>query len=249
MTSLYVAAAVGAVAAGFVQGLSGFGFSLVAMSIWAWTIEPRLAAVLAVFGGLTGQVIAAVSVRRGFNFRLLLPFLAGGLAGIPIGVAVLPLLDVHVFKMVLGVLLAVWCPIMLFSRHLPALRAGGSAANGVVGLIGGAMGGIGGFSGVIPTLWCTLRRYDKDVQRSVIQNFNLAVLAATMGAYLLSGTVTADMAPLFAIVAPAMLIPTVLGGRLYLGISEAAFRRIILTLLALSGVAMLASSLPALLFN
>ncbi|HSH90472.1 MAG TPA: sulfite exporter TauE/SafE family protein, partial [Ramlibacter sp.] len=44
----------GALIAGFVQGLSGFGFSLTAMALWAWTLDPRLAAVLAVFGSLTG---------------------------------------------------------------------------------------------------------------------------------------------------------------------------------------------------
>ena len=34
---------VGAIVAGFVQGLSGFAFALVAMSIWAWTLDPKLA--------------------------------------------------------------------------------------------------------------------------------------------------------------------------------------------------------------
>ena len=74
--------ALGAIVAGFVQGLSGFAFSLVAISFWAWTVEPKLAAALAVFGGLSGQIIAALSVRRGFDLRLLLPFLIGGIAGI-----------------------------------------------------------------------------------------------------------------------------------------------------------------------
>jgi hypothetical protein len=59
----------GAVVAGFVQGLSGFAFGLVAMSFWVWTIEPRLAAVLVVFGALTGQIIGVVSVRRGFALQ------------------------------------------------------------------------------------------------------------------------------------------------------------------------------------
>ncbi|ARP94449.1 sulfite exporter TauE/SafE family protein [Bordetella genomosp. 13] len=244
MDSVYVAVVAGAVLAGFVQGLSGFGFSLVSMSLWAWTVDPQLAAVLAVFGGLTGQVIAAVSMRRGFDARLLWPFLAGGLVGIPAGVAILPMLEVHVFKAALGVLLAVWCPVMLLSRHLPAIRAGGAAANGVVGLIGGVMGGLGGFTGVIPTLWCTLRRFDKDVQRNIIQNFNLATLAFTMLGYVVSGAVTREMLPMFAVVAPAMLVPTLIGARLYLGISDAAFRRIVLTMLTLSGVALLASSIP-----
>ena len=77
MESLYIVAALGAVVAGFVQGLSGFAFGMVAMSFWAWTIKPQLAAAMAVFGALTGQIIAAVSVRRGFDFRLVFPFLLG----------------------------------------------------------------------------------------------------------------------------------------------------------------------------
>ena len=49
------------------------------MSIWAWALEPKLAAVLSVFGALTGQIISAVSVRRGFRWPVLLPYVLGGL--------------------------------------------------------------------------------------------------------------------------------------------------------------------------
>ena len=56
MDSVLLIVALGAVAAGFVQGLSGFGFGMVAMSFWAWALEPRLAALLAVCGALTGQL-------------------------------------------------------------------------------------------------------------------------------------------------------------------------------------------------
>ena len=87
--SVLLIVALGAVAAGFVQGLSGFGFGMVAMSFWAWGLEPRLAASLTVFGSLAGQLIAVFSVRRGFSWPLLWPFVLGGLAGIPLGVWVL----------------------------------------------------------------------------------------------------------------------------------------------------------------
>jgi uncharacterized protein len=241
------AVAAGAIVAGFVQGLSGFAFSLVAMSFWAWTVEPKLAAALAVFGGLSGQILAAFSVRRGFHLPVLLPYIAGGLLGIPIGIALLPRLDVDWFKAILGGLLIVWCPFMLFARRLPRLAAGGRLADAAAGLIGGVCGGIGGFSGAIPTLWCTLRGMEKDEQRSVIQNFNLATLSFTMAAYVATGTVTRDMLPMLAVVLPSLLIPALLGTRLYIGISEATFRAIVLTLLTASGVALLAAALPALL--
>jgi uncharacterized membrane protein YfcA len=80
----------GAAVAGFVQGVSGFAFSLVSLSFWAWVLEPRLAAPMAVFGSLAGQLVTLPWVWRGFDLGRLLPMLVAGLAGVPVGVALLP---------------------------------------------------------------------------------------------------------------------------------------------------------------
>ncbi|WP_459062703.1 sulfite exporter TauE/SafE family protein [Stenotrophomonas sp. PSU-St15] len=247
MDSVYLLVALGAIVAGFVQGLSGFAFGMVAMSFWAWGLEPRLAATLSVFGALVGQLVAVFTVRRGFNLRLLLPFVFGGLAGIPLGVMVLPQLDMDWFKALLGGFLALWCPVMLMARSLPPITTGGRIGDTVAGMAGGVLSGIGGFAGPVPTLWSTLRGFGKEEQRAVIQNFNLAMLSVTMATYVGSGLVTRQMLPYFAVVVPAMLVPALLGARVYIGISEARFRQIVLSLLTLSGIALLASSLTALL--
>lgn len=244
--SITLFVALGAAAAGFVQGLSGFAFGLVALSVWAWVIDPKLAAALAVTGAFTGQVIAALSVRRGFDIRSLAPFLAGGLAGVPLGILLLPHLDVTLFKGLLGLLLVVWCPAMLLSKDLPRITFGGRVADALVGMSGGILSGLGGFSGTLPTLWCTLRGYERDRQRAIIQNFNLAMLGVTLTIYILSGVVTRETIPLLAVVLPSMLIPTFIGTRIYIGISEASFRRIVLALLTASGITLLASSLSVL---
>jgi uncharacterized protein len=237
----------GAALAGLVQGISGFAFAMVAMSVWVWGIEPRLAAAMAVSGGLLGQIVGLFTVKRAPRWPVLLPFLAGALAGVPVGAWVLPYLNPAAFKLVLGVCLLLCCPAMLFTERLPQLRFGGRWADGAVGLLGGVMGGIGGFSGVLPSLWVTLRGWDKELQRGVIQNFSLAALAATLVAYIASGAVTAEMWPQFAIVAPAMLLPSLLGARIYHGLSPVAFRRVVLGLLTLAGVAMVAAGASALL--
>lgn len=244
MDSLYLVVALGAALAGFVQGLSGFAFAMVAMAVWAWWVDPQLAAAMAVFGGFSGQLLAALTVRRGFDVKLLAPFVIGGLAGIPVGIGILPLLDLGLFKLALGALLAVICPVMLVAHKLPKVNAGGRPADAFAGFLGGILGGIGGVSGAIPTLWCTLRGMAKDQQRAVIQNFNLGMLGVTLALYVGTGVITRATLPMLAIVLPAMLIPTLLGARLYIGISEAAFRRIVLGLLTVSGLAMLTSALP-----
>ena len=246
-SSVTLIVALGAAVAGFVQGLSGFAFGLVAMSIWVWVIDPQLAAALAVSGALAGQVIAAFTVRRGFAIGLLAPFVLGGLAGVPLGAILLPHLDIHWFKAVLGAVLVLWCPAMLLSKDLPRITFGGRIADAVVGLGGGVLGGLGGFTGTLPTLWCTLRGYERDVQRTVIQNFNLSMLAVTLVVYVASGLITRSMLPMIGLILPAMLVPALIGARIYVGLSEAGFRRIVLSLLTASGVALLVSALPHLL--
>ncbi len=244
--NLVLTVALGAALAGFVQGLSGFGFGLTAMALWAWTLDPRLAAALSVVGSLSGQVLAAITVRRGWAGRALLPVVAGGLAGGPRGLWLLPRLDVPLFKGVLGLMLVIVCPLMFFAARLPRVR-GGPAGDALAGMAGGVMGGVGGFTGVVPTLWCTVRGFDKDRQRAIIQNFNLAMQVVTFASYLGTGIIEARMLPLLAIVPPAVVIPVLLGTRVYVGISETSFRKLVLGLLAASGVALLASASPVLL--
>ena len=163
--------AIGAAVAGFVQGISGFAFSMVALSIWAWTIEPRLAAAMAVCGGLSGQLFNAATVRRGLHLPLLWPFLAGGALGVPLGVLLLPMLDPARFKLVLGIALLACCSGMLFARRLPSVERFGRAGDTIAGAVGGAMGGLGGITGAAPALWCTLRGLERDAQRAVVQHF------------------------------------------------------------------------------
>jgi len=247
MDSTIIIVLLGAVLAGFVQGLSGFAFGMVSMSVWVWVLPPNVAAALAILGALVGQVIATVTVRRGFEWRLLLPFLLGGLGGIPLGVVALRLLDPILFRLCLGLVLLTVCPLMLVASRLPDISRLGRGADVGIGLIGGIMSTIGGFAGTVPALWCTLRGWDKSVQRAVIQNFSLAILSVSAVVYLASGLFPVQSLSLLAIVLPAMLIPGLLGARVYAGIREQSFRRIVLGLLILSGFVLLATALPVLL--
>jgi uncharacterized membrane protein YfcA len=240
LTPLYVV--LGAAAAGFVQGLSGFAFGLVASAVWAWVVAPQLAGPMVVFGSLLGQLLSTGAVKRSFELKRVLPFVIAGLLGVPIGVALLKNIDQTVFRLVVGVILVVYCTAMLLLRNARPVKAGGALADAGVGLVGGIMGGIAGLSGPAPTLWCSLRGWKKDVQRAVYQSFNLAMHTATFAVYVATGVINFGSAWMFALVAPAMVIPALLGTRLYKRISEAAFRRILLILLALSGLALIVAS-------
>jgi uncharacterized membrane protein YfcA len=236
----------GAAVAGLVQGISGFAFAMAAMSIWVWGVNPQVAAVMAVFGGWFGQVISAFRVRRGWHVELLWPFLLGSAIGIPIGTRLLPLLDPNRFKLVLGSLLVVCCSAMLATASLPSIKQGGRFADAFVGLLGGVMAPLSGFSGLAPALWCTLRGYTKDEHRAVIQNFNLVVLSATLASLIWSGRVHTDMLPRMGLVAAALVGPAIWGSKIYIGMSPIAFRRGVLWLLIFAGTVMLAAAIKSL---
>lgn len=237
--------AFGAAIAGLVQGVSGFAFSMVAVSIWVWGIDPKAAAVMAVFGGWFGQCISALRVRRGWHIDILWPFVVGAAIGIPIGNTLLPLLDPIQFKLVLGTLLVVCCSMMLATARLPHVNTGGRPADAGVGLLGGVMAPLSGFSGLAPALWCTLRGYNKDEHRAVIQNFNLIVLSATVASNVWSGRLRPSMWPQMAVIAGALILPAIWGSKIYIGMSAAAFRKTVLWLLVLAGLVMLSSSFRA----
>src|SRR5262249_46255345 len=115
----------------------------------------------------------------------------GSAVGIPIGNRLLPLLDPNRFKFVLGSLLVVGCLAMLATSKLPGIKKGGRPADVAIGILGGVMAPLSGFSGLAPALWCTLRGYMKDEHCAVIQNFNLIVLSATFASNIWSGRVYA----------------------------------------------------------
>jgi hypothetical protein len=65
------------------------------------------------------------------------------------------------------------------------------------------------------------------------------MLAVTFASYVATGIVNASQLSLLAVVLPAMVVPSLLGARLYARISPAAFRKVVLVLLTASGAALL----------
>ncbi|TDG32767.1 sulfite exporter TauE/SafE family protein [Paracraurococcus ruber] len=213
------------------------------MAVWAWVLDPRLAAPLVVLGSLLGQALALGVIRQGFSWRNVLPLVAGGVLGLPPGILLLRWLDPAGFRLALGLLLLAWCPAMLLARRLPRVTRGGALADAAAGWVGGVMGGLGGLSGPAPTLWTTLRGLPRDAQRSALQAFNTAMHLLALAGYAATGTLSAEAAGLFLVVAPAMLVPALLGARLYRRLDDAAFRRVVLWLLAASGAVLVATAL------
>jgi len=244
MTTVFVLSVLaGTCVGGLVSGIAGFAFGLVALSFWVWLIDPKMLAPMVVFGSLVSQMLSVSVVRRSFNWKRLTPFLVGGALGVPIGVALLGVVNIAIFRLTVGIILVAYCSLMLFLGNAKPVIVGGRFADGVAGLLGGTMGGLAGLTGPAPTLWCTVRGWDKDTQRCIFQCFNIAMQAIALAIYAVNGTLTPTVGKVFLLMFPAIILPTFIGARLYRRINEALFRRLVLALLLFSGVLLLASNL------
>jgi uncharacterized membrane protein YfcA len=219
-------------------GAAGFAFAMTASAIWLHAIDPVRSALLVVALGTVLHAGLIWRMRHDIDRTRLAPFLIGGLLGIPLGVALLTSIDTAALRRVLGVLLLCYGIYALLVPALPRITAGGRRADAAVGLLGGVMSGLGGYSGVPTTIWTQLRGWPKDVARGVFQPFILATHVATL--VVLGGlTVDATSVILLASALPALALGGWLGYRLYGRLNDAQFRRLLSVLIAASGAALL----------
>lgn len=235
----------GAACAGFVQGLTGFAFALVAMSFWVWIISPQLAAPLLVFASVWSHIISLLQEKNhaSLSKKLVIPYIVAGLIGVPLGSYLLQIIQADMFKIFLGLFLLTWCPIMLFNPQLNVIKQSGKMIDSIIGFIGGVLGGLGGFCGAVPSAWVMLKQLPKNQQRYILRHFNFAIQVFTLITYVLQSTINPSHLSYMAVLIIFVSVPAILGARLFYKISEILFKRIVLALLFSSGCFLLFSSL------
>jgi uncharacterized membrane protein YfcA len=131
---------------------------------------------------------------------------------------------------------------MLLRPKLPVVRLApltARFADGAVGWVSGIMGGFAMLHGTLPTIWCSLRGWDKRRARCVYQPYILITGIVIMLWVGLNVDIDKSrlVAPLLVCV-PAMALGLWLGMRVFEVISEERFRRLVLWLILASGVSL-----------
>ena len=153
----------------------------------------------------------------------------------PIGVQLLHWTPPATLRISIGIVLILFSLYNLTRPQLPPAPAG-KTADGAIGVLNGVIGGATGLAGIVVTIWCTLRGWPRDEQRTVFQPIGVAVFLMT-GVWLGgTGLVDAETLRLFVIGLPMLLVETWMGLRLYARLDEAGFRKVVLGLLLISGL-------------
>ena len=225
---------------GVVSGISGFAFSAVAGAILLQAYPPTLAVPLMMACALAAQLYSLVSLRGSMQWRKALPLIIGGAAGMPFGLYALESTDAHIFKLGFGIFLTLYSAYMLFLPTTFSLRRSeGDVATSAIGFAGGVVGGLTAFPGALPTIWCDLRGFAKDIKRGMTQPY--IALMQFWGIFLVvvKGDLPAEFMPKFLWSLPAAIVGSIVGLALFGKVNDLMFRRIVLGMLLVSGLAML----------
>jgi uncharacterized membrane protein YfcA len=223
---------------GMTTGIAGFAMGLVVSGIWLHILTPIQTAALIVGYALLAQTYSIWKLRQAMSWRKVTPFLIGGAVGVPIGALLLTYINPAHLRIGVGVLLVLYS---IYSLAKPALKPvpGGVPADTGIGFLNGLLGGLTGLGGIVVTVWVQLRGLPKDVQRAIFQPVILAAQAMTAISLAFAGAYTTETIKLYLYGVPALAAGVWIGLKLYGKLDEAAFRKVILVLLLVSGLSLI----------
>ena len=223
---------------GVVSGFAGFALGLVVSPVWLHIFTPLQTATLIVGCGLFMQGYGTWKLRHALSWRNISPFIIGGAIGVPIGAMLLTSIDPAYLRIGVGVLLVLYSTYGLARPTLKPLHAG-VTGDLTIGVFNGLLSGLTGLPGVIVTIWCQMRGWPKDRQRTVFQPVILATLLMSIVSLGVAGAITLPTVKTFMLGVPLLFAGAWSGMKLYGKIDEAAFRKAILLLLLVSGVTLI----------
>jgi uncharacterized membrane protein YfcA len=239
ITSLFISLIF--LAAGFTQGLSGFGSALFAMPLLTLFIDVKIAVPLCILNSVLITLYLSLKLKGFMEKKKILPLFLGSLPGIYIGVTFLKNVEADIIKLLLGVLIVSYGFYSLLFKpgpktihHLWAYVAGFCT-----GFIGSAFS-----AGGPPTIIYTAHTgWSKDYIKATLTGFFLIASSVTAVVHAASGLTNILVLKHFLASAFFVLIGVYAGSLLYGRISKQEYTRVILVTLILLGVMMIVSAL------
>lgn len=233
--------------AGFVSGLSGFGFSAVGIAV-LWFMHPTRAIPLLMALSTVNQLLSINQLKHD-----MLPasqwwshgpatYIVGGICGIPLGIWVMANLPAAELTLATGIVLLTYTLWMMFKPHTLSMSGTRTVSHMLVGMLGGVIGGFTAFPGAALVVWAGLKNLSKIDQRAVVQPYILAmqVISLFMMIFMRSGDLTSNPFDktfwlCFLLLIPVVLPMTKLGVMAFKKMSDMNFKNITLGVLAFSG--------------
>jgi uncharacterized protein len=221
--------------AGFFQGMTGFGFSLIATPLLSLVLDVRQASNIVLGFIFFTSFLACYQLRRQICWKWKWDFILGQGLGLVVGIVALAKMDGVLLKQTLGVgLLAISVQELFFSKKMPltTIRRGGLP----LGLWSGALAGsfnMGGPPAVIYAYSQPWTKEDVIVQLQILFIASAIIRTVFVG---VSSQIGLPLIKLFIVCMIPVCVGTYLGQRLFRTVSDAKLKVVVFVCLGLLGL-------------
>lgn len=225
--------ALATVAAGFLRGVTGFGFALAAVPFYSLSLPPVEAVIMAQMLQIAAAPGDLIRHRRAIDARALRLLCAGALVCTPPGAYVATRLDADVMRLAIAVFVLAGLAALLSRLRVPEGPGAAIAAGGLAGLLGG----LAAMPGPPAVAYFLGRDTDRAAARASLLLFfaftaAIALLSMTLGAQVLSWEMMRGAALLY----PVMIAGTWMGTQLFRRMGEGHYRQAALAVLFVSAL-------------
>ncbi|HWQ28645.1 MAG TPA: sulfite exporter TauE/SafE family protein [Dehalococcoidia bacterium] len=241
--ALVVVVAVAALAS-FAQGVTGFGFALIAVPFLVLVVDVREAVVMSTLLGLVNVALLALRVWRATPWKTVVWLLLGSFTGMPLGLAVLVFMPEDGLRLTVGVVTVAMAAAVASGLRVPST---GALSELAVGVVSGVLRTSTSMSGPPVVLYLQGRGQAPHAFRAAMTTFFLAGGVVSIGAFAGAHVVTRRALALSGAALPAVYLANLAGDRLARRFDATTFRRLVLALLVVTALSGAGSSLQRLL--
>jgi len=223
--------------AGFTQGVTGFGFGLLAIPLLSLFINIKTAVPLCSLLGILVTAFLSLRLRNHIDRRKILPLLLGCIPGVAAGTLVLKNAPTELLSLLMGIMLIAYSLYRLTIRQQP--RSIDSRWAYVAGFFTGAISSAFSAGGPPTIIYTTLRGWDKNEIKATLSGFFLTGGLIVITAHALTGLTTGLVLHYFLYSAPVVVGGVFVGSLLYDRIDTTAYLKLLQCMLLAMGVLMI----------
>lgn len=227
--------------AGMTQGITSFGFSLIAVPMLGLFLELRIIVPILVIYSLILNTIILYHIKESIDFKRISILVIAGIVATPFGTYLLRVWDENTLKILIGVIITFAAIINFYGYKIKVKNERLSYIP--VGLSSGLLNGSVSLGGPPVVLFLSNQEVEKQVFRANLTLYFWILNITTIPSFFLSGLITNEVIHYTMYLFPGLIIGTLLGIKLSNKVDENLFKKLTLSLIISMGVLSIVSGM------
>ncbi len=220
--------------AGFLQGLTSFGFSLLAVPLLSFILPIKIIVPISIIYSLIMNAIILYQIREHVNLKKIYLLIISAVIATPIGANILLNVSEEKLQIIIGVIVTVSAIFFHFGYRVQLKKE--QIALIPIGIISGLLNGSVSLSGPPVILFLTNQGLGKQAFRATLTAYFWILNIMTLFTFLYKRLITVEVLKLIGFLLPALVLGVMLGIALGNRVKEDHFKRITIGLILIMGI-------------